>query len=262
MIAPEGAAPPLEPVVASPEPQAEEEKEITRKVEIIPPKIISVPGSTPPIELLEHPLKLDHGLSLMFSEKDMFSLIIPSLELYDKAEDRATSTTGNAAASDDLTGLLESLKFKGEDKAKEVQQVLPNIYLGSIMYYSPSNWSIWLNGKKVTNAVNTPDKPIYVEAIDRTHVRLAWKPTSMIALNKVLNERRIATPEVLDIEGSRVTVTMRPNQTFVTSLLAVLEGMIKQTVIPERPANDAPEPAAAAAPVPAQATPRQRRNDG
>lgn len=230
---------------------------MTRTVEIIPPKIISVSGTTPPIELLEHPMKLDKGLSLMFTEKDMFSLVLPSLELYDKAEDPNNKTASNTQATDDLTGLLESLKLKGEDKVQEAPQVLPNIYLGSIMYYSPSNWSIWLNGKKVTNAVNGPDKPLYVEAIDRTHVRLVWKPTSMTALNKVLNKRKIATPEVLDIEGSRVTVTMRPNQTFVASLLAVLEGMVRQTAVPEpAPGNAAePAPAAATAPAPAPAMP-------
>lgn len=237
-------APAVEPI-----PQKEAPREVTRTIQITPPQILSVPEFSPPVELLEHPIKLDEGLSLMFTEKDMLSLIIPGLELYDKAADPTSKAVSNAETVDDLTGLLESLKFKGEDKAKEVPQVLPNIYLGSIMYYSPSNWSIWLNGKKITNAINAPSNVLYVAAIDRSHIRLIWKPASMTALNKVLNNRKIATPEVLDIGDSRVTVKMRPNQTFVPSLLAVFEGMVKQTIPPDPAATGATAEPATAAPL-------------
>lgn len=208
-----------------------------KTVKISPPKIITVPGVTT-LELLEEPLRFDEGLSLMFSEKDMYSLVIPSLALFDKVGNQAEKNSNNqTTATDDLTGLLESLKGKGETK-EAAPPPLPNIYLGSIVYYSDANWSIWLNGKKITNAYNSVTNPLYVQSISRSQVELVWRPASMIALNKAINERKNASLDHLIVDNTKglITVTLKPNQTFVPSLLVVLEGLVKQAepaVLPE-----------------------------
>lgn len=224
-----------------------------RHVQITPPRVMTVQGP-PTFELLEQPVAVDEGLSLMFTEKDMFSLIIPSLALFDRAGDKLANSENNTQASgDDLTGLLESLKVKGDAREKEVTQPLPNIYLGSIVYYDDANWSVWINGKKLTNMVNAPTNPIFVESVGRNRVTLVWKPNSMLPLNKILNSRKIATPENLQVEESsgRVIVTLMPNQTFVPSLLAVLEGMVSQ----KEPATAAQDATAAIPPENATSRP-------
>jgi hypothetical protein len=200
---------------------------------VTPPKIKRFQGP-PAIELMEEPILIDPGMSLMFNPKDMHTLVIPSLALYDKAGSQMSSSGADqSSGNDDLTGLLESLKGKGETKEKEVEQPLPNIYMGSILYSSDASWSIWLNGKKLTNKVNSAANPIYVESIDSSQAQIVWKPASAIALNKIIREHKNATPDTLsiDAEKGRLTFTLRPNQTFVPSLLAVLEGLIKQTEI-------------------------------
>jgi hypothetical protein len=196
------------------------------------PKIRVIKGDKTQ-QLLEEPVHIDDSFSLMFSNQDMETIVLPSLELYDRFKSQGTQTQdGGSTAGDDLTGLLESLKIQGE--TKQTTQTLSNIYLGSIVYYSPENWSIWLNGKKLVHRINAVSNPLYVSSIDRTHAVLVWKPAILMNMGKLWDEKSMSPDTlpkdvVVDAANKMVTLTMRPNQTFVPQTLTIYEGLVKQS---------------------------------
>ena len=85
---------------------------------------------------------------------------------------------------------------------KKVRPVGPaTLYLSAIVYIGPETWTIWLNGVRVT-----PDMRIGgidIVSVGRDAVRL---------------EMRVLT------NRPRVSVRLRPNQTFVTATREVIEG--------------------------------------
>lgn len=194
------------------------------------PKFLPFTGTDNP-QILEEPVKIEETFSLMFSRKDMETLVIPSLVLFDRSEDQTASAKSKTDGKDDLTGLLESLKVQGETKT--IVRPLPHLFLGSIMYYSPTNWSVWINGKKLVNRLNAPANPLYVSHIDRTHIVLVWRPESLRDMTELWNQKSSSTETLpknitVNTQDGSVTLTMRPNQTFVPRSLKIHEGMVIQ----------------------------------
>lgn len=194
------------------------------------PKIMTSPLQ-PDQPFLEEPVRIEDNFSIMFSQKDMDTLIIPSLALYDKAKSAEQQTAhASGAAQDDLTDLLASLTTQGE--AKETIKPLPNLYLGSIVYYTPSDWSIWINGRKLPSRLNKPENEFFVREISRTSAVVIWKPQRLTEMQKAWTDK--TTPPhvvpksiLLDEEKKTVTLTMRPNQTFIPLEMSIEEGLIK-----------------------------------
>jgi hypothetical protein len=190
--------------------------------------------------ILEKPIAVDNTFSIFFSEKDMRTVIAPALELYDKTiKTESSDETKNQQGGEDLSKLLES--FKGKEPAKEAEKPLPNIYLGSILYYSPDNWAVWVNGKKLPSHFNNPANVFYVTRISRTEATFAWKPQNFRGMGQLWGEKS-ARPETtpknvaVDVSAKTVTLTMHPNQTFIPSTLKIAEGIVFSPAAPAAPA--------------------------
>lgn len=206
------------------------------------PKIMEI---TAPVKLrlLEEPLHVPADFSLLFSKNDMNTIIIPSLNLFDQAVQNQAKIQKAGGGGDDLTGLLESLQITN----KKVIQPLPNLYLGSIVYYSPTNWSVWINGKKLVNRLNKSSNILFVSNIDRSEAVFVWKPETLQDTGKTWDAKVAeggVLPKNVVVEETKgtITFTLHPNQTFVPRTLTVSEGLIKQ-VIPVT--QDAPAETAA-----------------
>jgi hypothetical protein len=198
-------------------------------------------------DIILEPLHLG-TTSLMFSKNDM-DVLLQALEIYDhSARAQKAAPTQN---KDFLSSLLDTLKH--DDASKETILPLPNLYLGSIVYYSPSNWSVWLNGKKLLNRNNQPSNEFYIDRISPSEIELLWTPPSL--LDTVETWRRLTEdgahpPEgvAVDAEKGRITLHMRPNQTFLPKSLAIREGLIKSAPVVPAHAQAAPDNPAAAPP--------------
>lgn len=193
------------------------------------PRIMEIVGPVK-LRLLEEPLHIPADFSLLFSKKDMNTIILPSLKLFDQSL-QEQKLGGKASTGDNLTDLLESLQVT----SKKVVLPLPHLYLGSIVYYSPTNWSVWINGKKLVNRLNKPSNILFVSNIDRTEAVLVWKPESLQDLGITWREKidsKAGAPKnvIVDEAKGTITVTLHPNQTFVPKSLTVSEGLIKQII--------------------------------
>jgi len=164
----------------------------------------------------------------MFSKGDM-TIILHALESYDGMGHPDRSTSGKA---DDLSSLLDSLSPKKDNEVPEAPPPLPNLYLGSIVYYSPGHWSVWINGKKLINRKNVPTNEFYIDRISRSEVELIWKPAYIHDILEHSQELAASGVHLssnirLDESGGKVILHLRPNQTFLPRSLTIREGLIK-----------------------------------
>ena len=174
--------------------------------------------------------------SLMFNEKEM-DIINKLVESFDTSSEKISNNTNNVNKSDDLNGLLK----KNPDAKKviahdEVPTKLPNIYVGSILYYSAKDWSIWINGNKYGAEYNNEKNEFYISKISRKEVELIWKPKFSIIISNAWQRfaKNGKIPKHIDFDSQKnvVTLLMRANQTFIPDKLIISEGFIKSGFMP------------------------------
>ena len=139
-------------------------------------------------------------------------------------------------------------------KGLEVEQQIPEpiiietlqLTFNSILFYSPSDWSIWINGRGYSRkqslrgiALNN-NTTIKVTNVSKERATFIWKPNAdtfpIVKERYEASKRRKGTPMTPQIvKEQRVflndtdeafSITLRPNQTFSSALFAVIEGKI------------------------------------
>lgn len=130
------------------------------------------------------------------------------------------------------------------DAATEMQESTPEVkpvvaipfqayHVASIVYRSPADWMVWLNGKRVTPKRN--EGPVRVVGVGPDSVRLVWSPEDWDERIPVWRDKQAPSAEILKIraldahtgideERRTVTATMRSNQTWVTAYPMIVEG--------------------------------------
>src|SRR5262249_10144323 len=139
----------------------------------------------------------DANMTLMFTPDDM-EVIAKMIKVYDSYDVHKQNTT----QKEDYSDIFNSVKpeAKEGEPVHEVIKRLPNLYLGSIVYYSPSNWAVTINGNKIRATDNAPSKELYITKISRKEIELVWKPKSLNDLpekwNEVTNNGKNPVPNV------------------------------------------------------------------
>ncbi|MEJ0010726.1 MAG: hypothetical protein WDN72_09770 [Alphaproteobacteria bacterium] len=112
----------------------------------------------------------------------------------------------------------------------------PVFYLGSIVYHSASDWTVFLAGKRITPKTNTGE--VLVTGIAPEMARFEWRPAFVKALltrrqlNKfapvgALRNKRVGKDNaIFDTQTGVVTFALRPNETFDSGRFAIFEGSI------------------------------------
>lgn len=195
-------------------------------------------------DVLMEPMHLGKT-SLMYNKDDM-DIVLQALDLYDHS---ARAQKDNAAPKKDFLGNLLSTLKHDDTPQTAVPLPLPNLYLGSIVYYSPANWSVWINGRKLMNRNNGQDNEFYVGRLSRSEVELIWKPTSLLDTPEIwrqmTDDGTHPLPNItVDAENGRITLLLRPNQTFLPKSLAIREGLIKSASVRNASATDTSVPVA------------------
>jgi hypothetical protein len=95
---------------------------------------------------------------------------------------------------------------------------MPIIYLSSVLYNSPGNWSAWVNGNKITPNQPSQLPGLVVESVGNNTAVLRWKPQMQPIVDNA------ETPAVQKLDDRDYRVTLRANQAFIPKLLKVLEG--------------------------------------
>lgn len=111
--------------------------------------------------------------------------------------------------------------------------LFPVYHVSSILYHSPGDWMVWLNGQRVTPKRNKGD--VRVTGVSRDFVQLSWKPDNWEYRQQVWNDKTALAPELqrilaaqartyVNVQGQTVSAVMRANQTWVTVNPIVVEG--------------------------------------
>ncbi|MDX2112869.1 MAG: hypothetical protein SFW63_03955 [Alphaproteobacteria bacterium] len=106
----------------------------------------------------------------------------------------------------------------------------PQFFLESLVYHESDNWVIWINGQKITQVADNDNSDLKVMSIDTDKVVLQWKPGDMEMVNDVWRTKR-SSDIIVNQRAGTVQFTLRPNQTFSSYAMEVLEGKVKPVTI-------------------------------
>ncbi len=175
--------------------------------------------------------------SIMFPLKDLRSLnkVLEAYRRGLKSSIENPNATKNAddVSDDPLNKILEELAGSQYQEDEDKNEI-PYFHLGSIMYISPDNWSVWLNGKRMTQKNPDKIKNIKIMDVERDFVKLRWRPNTIETIQNTWN-KRLENPEDfkkfgiedfnIDFNRDRtVTFRLHPNQTLYTDAMEIVEG--------------------------------------
>lgn len=183
---------------------------------------------------------------------------------------RRTAGAGSTDASEDFLRKLASgaPTDQQQNAAGERFFTYPQFFLESLAYHTPQNWLVRVNGQKFTPA--TPQQGnIEVVQVDPDKVVMQWKPINMAKVKEVVEQAPDKKIEGVDTVRGLVVFTLRPNQTFSSYVMRVLEGKVKPVIVDTNPAaaadaaapaapTGAPAPVDAAAGAPSTPTPQEK----
>jgi hypothetical protein len=166
-----------------------------------------------------------------------------ALQIYDYQAERARRSqllaSSNAESDEELDELLRGAnqldKFQTGDGLTEVTtSVFPVFYLSSIMYYSPEQWTIWINNKKITK--DTEPSTLEVVSVSKDKIELLWRPSDYGLIQDELASRDPQNNAIdenikLDMEKQLVSFSLMPNQSFVSETIEIVEGKAEETEV-------------------------------
>ena len=110
----------------------------------------------------------------------------------------------------------------------------PYFYLGSIIYSNTGEWFIWLNGKKIAASRPLQDPRLTITSLSTNAVSFKWKPATVADIQANWSRRqqindynRVLSPNVnFNRDTGEIDFTLRPNQTFFSATMQVVEGRV------------------------------------
>lgn len=163
----------------------------------------------------------ESGISLQVLLPDLFPK--PKIEKVKIAEtDNKINLIDEFAEGQTFTSGFEEVELKK----------VPNIFLGSVLYFSPSSWAVWINGKKFANKDKSEDFKLLKVYEDKVTLEIDDVEMSNINFEDKENYRtnnqnlyitsdRKVTVDKLD---KSILVSLNTYQSFIGSNLEVVEG--------------------------------------
>jgi hypothetical protein len=186
--------------------------------------------------------------SIMFSEKDIalitagirsyqenvpLEILVPSLFEKSKEEVKqeeapkpvvpqaSAPNPADAANPNGSTALIPAIDTK-------------TYYLRSIMYFSPEHWTIWLNDKKISSADTNEDPNFQFAKVSNDSIVILWQNANPDTLSAGWKNNFIDMGNglwtsknsniVVDSASGSISLILKPNQSFISSQMAVIEG--------------------------------------
>lgn len=138
--------------------------------------------------------------------------------------------------------IRDTLRLREEPE--EITEESYRFSLNSIVYDDARNWSIWVNGRRyprqeALDGFTIGNSRVQVTDVSERQVTYVWTPhqqTFDLVQGRWDQRQRVGEQEwnpqvarnsrvVMDSIGRKVTVTLRPNQTFVSDYMSVMEGV-------------------------------------
>lgn len=184
--------------------------------------------------------------SLMFDDEKVKNLLaIYRAYLLSKQQEGPKGADGQTAASQVNVGDIIG-KLTGDEKPKEIVEEVLKISLNSIVFDSATQWSMWVNGQRFSRKVaeegfTLDNSQLRVLQANNREVTYLWVPmTDSYNLvrqrwedkknrGNIFTNTQAAQNERVEFneEARTVSFTLRPNQTFVSQFMSVMEGADK-----------------------------------
>jgi hypothetical protein len=145
---------------------------------------------------------------------------------------------------EDFLRKLTKIAKTQDSKSSSRYYTYPQFFMESLVYYAQDNWIVWINGQKITQVTSVENSELSVVSITPDKAEVQWKPLDMEKIESVVDKLPSTEAKISKREGT-VTFVLKPNQTFSSFLMAVLEGKV-QSVTVDTHALDISEPAAEA----------------
>ncbi len=175
--------------------------------------------------------------SMMFREKEINNLLAV-YQHYKRNKDTAVPTPAQPLPDESIADLLPP------EPVDPTQQEVLQFSVGSLIYQSPEAWSVWINGQRysgedLTEGFLIDESRLSVVSANEQEVTFLWIPNSVtfpILLERLEQKETLEaesgpSPQkayneelLVDEESQTVSITMHPNQTFISRFMSVFEG--------------------------------------
>ena len=150
------------------------------------------------------------GGSLMFSDEEMAKL------------NEALDAHRNSKPFKARVEKIKVMEVEIEDNIKSY------IYLGSILYYAPKNWSVWINDKLISAKDNNVNNELYIKSLNSNQANIVW--TMSISKWKILSGSNSESEAPINANNQvEFNFTLGFNQTFILRNRKIVEGKITAT---------------------------------
>jgi hypothetical protein len=162
--------------------------------------------------------------SLFFTDKEM-----------EKIRQAQAAYAGREVGSSKSADFNEEEWFSQAGEIKQARSqdryfTYPQFFLESLVFRTDADWTIWVNGQRISPAPEGGNTDITVTAIDKNQVSLKWRPDDFEKVKKTWAKTQHESVHVDEAAGL-VFFTLKPNQTFSSYGMKVLEGKVLSVTV-------------------------------
>ncbi len=176
------------------------------------PEVKNNQGGNSISKIVSSLVKKNNEPSLMFSDEEITKI------------DQALDAYINETPFDALE--TKEDKKEQEPESPSADKTNSYIYLESILYHSPSNWSAWINGQKISSTDNRSSNELYVKSISADTANILW--TMSVSKWKILTNQTSENGAPININNQvELNFNLSFNQTYMLVGGKIIEGRIK-----------------------------------
>lgn len=71
--------------------------------------------------------------------------------------------------------LIEKIEIKEKTQNKREKDRYSHLRLSAMLFFSNTNWTVWLNNKKINSRTNNKNNEIYIKNISNNKIDIIWK---------------------------------------------------------------------------------------
>ena len=109
-----------------------------------------------------------------------------------------------------------------DDPIESAVVYYPQFTLSSILYHTPSDWAVWMDGKKFTPA-SLEHNELKLLEVNKESARFQWTPSTSQPYQNMWKKTPGSGIE-LRLDEKLIFFTLRPNQTLSSGKMRIVEG--------------------------------------
>lgn len=165
---------------------------------------------------------VDEARNYLFNSNQITSLMFDDEE-NGRIEGAIESLKNNQVYSPNKENEEKAAGKEGDKFQNAIESERSHVYLASIIYFSPANWSVWINNQRITPENNGNGGEFYVKSVQRDKVSLIWR-LSVSKWRALSGGKALEIPQVNQNDQVETQFDLKPNQTFILGNKNIVEG--------------------------------------